>query len=344
MIMRKTLFALTACFSIALCASAQDGGSATGITLDKLLNNIDKATDPENKARDVKTVITKYEGSVSMQEIKMQITTMFKSPDKSKTVVKAGENMPDSIELFNGQEGWTVVPGMGVRQINGPQLDFMKFTAKMSNPANRMRDIFPKIEVAPALEKIDGKDCYKLTCQTDPKLKQLPLAIYIDSVTFLPAKMVIMVFTDMGQIPGTTFYSNYKNMDGMVIATEQKTQTMGMEMSTKLVSIKYNEKIEDFEFELPKEFNAPPADAPAPAKIPIAAQTDVAAPAPVKSADKGDLTLKKKIALKIKKDKAAALNAAVKDIDDNADNDNDDDKDKDDDQDKDKDKDKDKDL
>ena len=327
--MRKILLVMLACFSFVLCAPAQEGGNATGITLEQLLNNMDKAVDPDNKAKGIKTVVSKYEGSVAMQDIKLQVTTIFKSPDKSKTIIKAGESMPDSIELFNGQSGWTVVPGMGVRQINGPQLDFMKFTAKLSNPANRMRDIFPKIEVAPVLEKIDDKDCYKLTCQTDPKLKQLPLAIYVDSKTFLPAKMVVMVFTDMGQIPGTTFYSDYKNMSGLVIPTVQKTQTMGMEMSTKLISIKYNEAVADTEFELPKEFNTPPADAPIPAKTPVLAQaeTPAAAPAPVTAKDKA--SKKKKAANKFKKDKAKMLEDAAKDnaAADAENNDDDDDKD-----------------
>lgn len=327
--MRKTLLVILACFSFVLCVSAQDGGNETGITLEKLLNNMDKAVDPDNKAKEIKTVVSKYEGSVAMQDIKLQVTTIFKSPDKSKTIIKAGESMPDSIELFNGQNGWTVVPGMGVRQINGPQLDFMKFTAKMSNPANRMRDLFPKIEVAPVLEKIDGKDCYKLTCQADPKLKQLPLAIYVDSKTFLPAKMVVMVFTDMGQIPGTTFYSDYRNMSGLVIPTVQKTQTMGMEMSTKLISIKYNEAVADTEFELPKEFNPPAADPPIPAKNPVLAQADApaAAPAPVSAKDKA--MKKKKAANKLKKDKAKMLEEAAREnaAADAENNDDDDDKD-----------------
>ena len=327
--MRKTLFILFACFSFVLCAPAQDNGNATGITLEKLLDNIDKAVDPDNKAKDIKTVISKYDGSVSMQDIKLQITTMFKAPAKSKTIIKAGENMPDSIELFNGQDGWTIVPGMGVRQINGAQLEFMKFTAQMSNPANRMRDIFPKIELSPVLEKIDGKDCYKLTCQADARLKQLPLAIYVDIKTFLPAKMVIMVFTDMGQIPGTTFYSNYQKINGLVIPTEQKTTTMGMEMATKLASIKYNEIIADFEFDVPKEFNAPQTEAPVPAKNPALAQAD----APPKSVAADKLSKKKKIANKLKKNKAKMLDEAAKDNPDSADNDSDDDdsKDKDDD-------------
>lgn len=327
--MRKTLLVMLACFSFVLCVSAQDGGNETGITLEKLLNNMDKAVDPDNKAKEIKTVVSKYEGSVAMQDIKLQVTTIFKSPDKSKTVIKAGESMPDSIELFNGRSAWTIVPGMGVRQINGPQLDFTKFTAKMSNPANRMRDLFPKIEVAPVLEKIDGKDCYKLTCQADPQLKQLPLAIYVDSKTFLPAKMVVMVFTDMGQIPGTTFYSDYKNMSGLVIPTVQKTQTMGMEMSTKLISIKYNEAVADTEFELPKEFNPPAADAPIPAKNPVLAQADApaAAPAPVSAKDKA--MKKKKAANKLKKDKARMLEDAARETAaaDAENNDDDDDKD-----------------
>lgn len=326
--MRKTLLVMLACFSFVVCAPGQEGGNETGITLDKLLNNMDKAVDPDSKAKEIKTVISKYEGSVAMQDIKLQVTSIFKSPDKSKTIIKAGESMPDSIELFNGRNGWTVVPGMGVRQINGPQLDFMKFTAKLSNPANRMRDIFPKIEVAPVLEKIDGKDCYKLTCQADPKLNQLPLAIYVDSKTFLPAKMVVMVFTDMGQIPGTTFYSDYKNMNGLIIPTVQKTQTMGMEMSTKLISIKYNEAVADSEFELPKEFNTPPADAPIPAKNPVLAQAvPEAAPAPVTAKDKANK--KKKAANKFKKDKAKMLEEAARDnaAADADNNDDDDDKD-----------------
>ncbi len=328
--MRKSLFVIIACFSSILCALAQTDGNGTGITVEQLLKNIDKAVDPDDKAQDIKTVISKYEGAVSMQEIKLQITTMFKAPNKSKTVIKAGENMPDGVEIFNGKEAWTIVPGMGARQINGPQLDFMKLTAKMSNPANRMKDLFPKIEMAPMLEKVEGADCYKLICEPEEKLKLMPVAIFIDRKTFLPVKMVIMVFSDMGQIPGTTFYSNYKNLGGIVIATEQKTQTMGMEMTTKLLSVKFNDPIEDFEFEIPEEFNAPPVTVPAPVKTPVVKPLAAVAPEPNTKALNN-----KKIGKKKKKIKAAGADDTVgqendsdTDADADADSDDDDDKDK----------------
>ena len=328
MIMRKFMFVLAVCFSGLLCAFAQNGGTATGISVEQLLKNIDKAVDPDDKAQDIKTVISKYEGGVSMQEIKIQITTMFKSPDKSKTIIKAGENMPDSVEIFNGREGWTIIPGMGVRQINGPQLDFMKLTAKMSNPANRIKDIFPKIEVAPMMEKVEGVDCYKLTCEAEEKLHLAPAAIFIDSKTFLPVKMVIMVFSDMGQIPGATFYSNYKKLGGMMIATEQKTQTMGMEMTTKLLSIKFNDIIGDFEFEVPKEYNAPPIAVPTPAKTTVKPMVQPS------SEDKKKIAKNAKYAKKKKKLKATGGDeTAAQDSTDNADADADSDKDKDDDKD-----------
>lgn len=305
--MRKSLLVIIACFLSTLCAFGQTDGNGTGITVDQLLKNIDKAVDPDDKAQDIKTIISKYEGAVSMQEIKLQITTMFKAPNKSKTIIKAGENMPDGVEIFNGTEAWTIVPGMGARQINGSQLDFMKLTAKMSNPANRMKDIFPKIEMAPMLEKVEGVDCYKLICEPEEKLKLMPVAIFIDSKTFLPAKMVIMVFSDMGQIPGTTLYSNYKKLGGIVIATEQKTQTMGMEMTTKMLSVKFNDPIGDFEFEIPKEFNAAPVAVPAPVKSPVVnpLANNVAPETNTKALNN------KKIGKKKKKIKAAGADDAV---------------------------------
>ena len=149
--MKKFLLCLM--LSIAFYATAAE--SAPKISLKKLLPGMEQAVDPQGKAKKIKTVLTRYKANIAQQRIQMKMSTIFKAPNKIKTIIRV-KNMPATVEVFNGKSGWAMLTGMGVRPITGPQLNFMRLTAKMSNPAMRLQDIFPEISIDALAPRRDG--------------------------------------------------------------------------------------------------------------------------------------------------------------------------------------------
>ncbi|MFA7231358.1 MAG: hypothetical protein WC071_08810 [Victivallaceae bacterium] len=226
------------------------------LELNDLLARIDKSIDPDGKGKTVKTVVNNYEASVPMQQITMQMSTMFKAPDKIKTSMQI-QGIPASTEAYNGKIGWSMMESLGVRQITGTQLEFMRLTARMSNPALRLQEIFAKIILADDSEKVGVVDCYKLICQAEQSFNLPPITIWIDRKTFFPAKMEMKVFTDMGAVPSTSNFADYKQYNGVFFPSVQTTTTLGMELTAKLLSVKFDQTIPDSEFDMPTQAAAP---------------------------------------------------------------------------------------
>jgi outer membrane lipoprotein-sorting protein len=208
-------------------------------SVETIVQKMDAAIDPQQKMKTIKCFSITYEGEFPAQSIKISIESIFKSPDKLRRIIKA-EGMPDTIEVCNGNSAWTEVSGIGVTQATGAQLNFKLLVLKMTNPANRLTDIFPKIELAPNTENVAGKDCYKLSCYCDPALELPPMHFYVDSKTFFVIKLVMVVDSDMGQIPSETILSDYRLFDGLYFPVTQSATSLGMTMTTKITDIKFN--------------------------------------------------------------------------------------------------------
>ena len=126
---KKSILTAVLFSSVLLFAQAQkvQRPAAPDISLQVLLERMKKASDPTNKAKTVKTLISKSSGMISMQQIAVNTTFMFKMPDKIKTEIRV-KNIPATIEAYNGKAGWSMVEGVGVQPITGLQLEFLKLT------------------------------------------------------------------------------------------------------------------------------------------------------------------------------------------------------------------------
>lgn len=245
--MMKHLFAASLGLYLAISGSNLAAQAMPMLPLDKILEKMESAVDPEKKLKDIKSFQSVYEGALPVQSIKVSIDSSFKPPDKSRRVVRA-EGMPDTIEICNGNSAWTEVAGLGITKASGAQLNFKLLILKMTNPANQMKDIFPKIELAPVTEMVGEKNCYKLNCFPDPALGLQPMQFYVDRSTFFVVKMIMTVDSEMGPIPSETTVNNYRSFDGVYFPVEQSTVTLGMTMTTKIVSLKFNVELKDSDF------------------------------------------------------------------------------------------------
>lgn len=210
-----------------------------------------KALDPDDKAKTWKTAIIELQMEVPMQRLKMTLKQLCKYPDKSKAIAIM-PGIPKVIQVFNGKRAWKETEGLGIQEKTGLQLAFAKFECKKSNPALKPSEIYPKIVLDPYLYKIGKYTCYKLVCDLPTELKVNPSLIFIDNKEFLPRCMIENQLTDMGVVPVKMNLTSYKSFYGVNTPSKMDMNMMGIQMKVTLLSVKINQEIADSEFKFPE--------------------------------------------------------------------------------------------
>lgn len=219
------------------------------LSLDVVLEKIEKAADPHNISGNVRTLITVIELSIPPQQIKMLVTTKDKFPDKSKKITEI-PNVTSFTSIINNNEAWEV-SAAGVRTITDRELEFCKFQLLMKTPSATMKDVFKDIKIEDGEFKIGELDCIKLVCISNTSSEFPPLNIYFSKKDFLVRRMEIILESKLGQIPVVTTIEEYKKINGRMIPIKTKTVQNGLTIESKLVSAKENIEIPDSEFSNP---------------------------------------------------------------------------------------------
>jgi len=236
-----TVFCLTGCTGFWTTATKQE----------VLLAKMEKAVDPEGIAHTWKTVIIKMQLEVPMQQLKMSATGFYKFPDKSKVVVVM-PGIPTVTQVFNGKQAWKETAGLGIQMKSGLQFAFAKFECKKSNPTLSPTEIYEKITLAPDFYKIGEFSCYKLICTLPAELNVAPTQLFVDNKEFLIRRGIENQLTEMGVVPITLDFSDYKIINDIKTPMIVNMNMMGIKMVGKLLSVKVNDKIADSEFKLPE--------------------------------------------------------------------------------------------
>lgn len=244
--MLKKFLIFTASFFIPFLNFAAE---PENLTQDEIVSSIEKAADPADLGKNIKTLITVIELSIPDQQIKMQITNKDKFPGKSKKTTEIPE-ISSVTNIINEGEAWEVTPN-GVRVITNRELEYHLFQLLMKNPAKKMREVFKDIKLEPGNFKIGDFECIKLTCIPNSYLKFAPIQMYFSRPDFLLRRMEMMIESPIGQIPVITTIEEYKQINGRVIPVKTKTTQDGLTIESRLISVKENIEIPDSEFENP---------------------------------------------------------------------------------------------
>ncbi|QSH42036.1 hypothetical protein P0136_04925 [Lentisphaerota bacterium ZTH] len=215
-----------------------------------VISRMEKAVDPDGIARSIRSYHSKYRAELKMQRITMTMVNRFKAPDKIKVCIMIS-NMPTTVQAFDGKYAWTMIEGMGIRDIVGPELDFTRLSARMSNPALSLRDIFKKIEIDKKKSFINDRECFKVTCYCPEALKLPPVIIYADAESYLPLKMIMTMQTSMGRVRSVNSFADYRKLGGMMMPCTMISSVLGMTVTAKLYSYEVNIKIPDSVFAKP---------------------------------------------------------------------------------------------
>ena len=216
--------------------------------IDTLIAKMEKAIDPEGISKTVKTSIQKVRIAMPVQNINMIVTVTKKYPNKSKTVSEI-PGIFTSTRTFDGKSAWEYSAINGLREISGKELSSIKFESAMKDATNKMRDVFSKIEVADALEKVGEFECYKFTCTPKEEYKAEPVIMFIDNKELLMRKMNITVNSQMGAINTESIFSDFKLMNKIMVPKLTTMKQAGATMVMKVLDISYNVPVDDSEFD-----------------------------------------------------------------------------------------------
>ncbi len=220
----------------------------------KIVSAMEKAVDPDNKASKIRTYTVESEAEIKQAQIKMFFKTLYKRENKMLSIV----SIPGVMSLkqgFDGTTAWTSSPATGVSLDSGDVLLSTQFMTKMSAPDSKLKNIFSKITLAEKSVKIEGIDCYKLTCTIPEKYHMEPAVLYVNKKTLLTLKTEITVNSNEGKVTTPLLIKKYKKVHGIMWPEISELKVVNMMVIQTLKSVKINSKIPDSAFQPPKVEN-----------------------------------------------------------------------------------------
>ena len=176
-----------------------------------------------------------------------------KSPDKM-LVTQTIQNIGDMKQGFDGKVGWSQDPINGLRTLQGPELEQMKFGAAQSG-SKTWRQLYTKSEML-GYRKVGAAETYAI--RVTPKVGK-PIVMYYDTKSFLLLRTDMLAEGPQGTVPTESYTSDYRTVGGvkMPYATRQRVGGVA-EVVMKVTEAKVNPAIDDSEFAKPA---APPKPA-----------------------------------------------------------------------------------
>lgn len=234
----------------------------------------------------------RMKGTLAMPAAKMQgpMEILMLAPNRFLTTIEM-PGMGTMAQGFDGTVGWSKNPMMGTQLLEGRTLDELRRSAdfyKELDPGKLWREA-----TVTGVVDFGGRPCYEIVVKGD--LGDGSLFYGVDDG--LARGMRLSVESPMGKIPATTRMVEYRNFDGMMVASKTEIEAMGAVQTMTVDSIDFA-AIDPKSFELPDDVKAlvaggkksappagakpkAPAGAPAPRPVPKPANGGAAGgPAP----------------------------------------------------------------
>ena len=152
----------------------------------------------------------------------------------------------DSIEGFNGNDGWEVYPHRPVLAMSSSEIASAKIDSDLQLPLH-IKQTFPELRMA-APEKIDGRDAYQVVGLSagQPRAK-----FYFDEQSGLLVRLIRYSETPLGLNPLQVDYGDYRQVEGVQVPFRWTTSRPEGQFTIQLTDVKQNVAIQDAKFAKP---------------------------------------------------------------------------------------------
>jgi len=203
----------------------------------------------EGNMRKLRTRVTKFELDAVNQGVKGYGVIYQKAPNKSttKTILTAlGKKIGWINEYFDGEKGLDEFSFSEPDEVTGKRLE----NAKVKNDFHSFLELKAKLKnlAIVKMDKVGGEEVYVVSMEPKSGTKY---TMFISAKTFLPLRRtsVIVSSTSSRRIPTSEVYSDYRNVDGVMIPFKITNVNPGMGTIVSYVKdVKHNVKISDKKF------------------------------------------------------------------------------------------------
>ena len=194
--------------------------------------------------------ISKGTMDVPAAKIKGTVTIYEAAPNKNYTIIDIeGEGKSESGS--DGTVQWEISARGGPQLLAGEEKALSE-RQNTFNGALYWRKLYKSVECV-GVEEVDGRLCYKLVLT--PQAGQPEIDFY-DQKTYLPVKNSLSLKGPTGNVTIDLIPSDYKKVDGVLIAHTVTQKVMGMEQILTLKSLEQNVDIPADRFALPAPIKA----------------------------------------------------------------------------------------
>lgn len=182
--------------------------------------------------------------------IKGSMTSYHAAPDKLLMEVSL-QGVGTIRDGSDGEVAWEISALQGPRLKQGEERAVALREGKF-NASLRWRESY-KQAVTAGVEKVDGKDCYKVVMTPN---EGSPVTQYFDKETNLPVKITMVLKSPMGELPTETLIGDYRKEGDLLMAHKMTQKAAGQEITLEFESVKFNVDIPKDKFDLPEEIQA----------------------------------------------------------------------------------------
>jgi len=213
-----------------------------GLTANDVINNYLEAIGGREKFSNVEDRTTIMRGQIMGQNL--SIVMKQKAPNKLKQSIRSGE-MKQTI-LFDGTKG-VMIRGDEKTDLDNKELEKLKLEALMNFLLDpEAHGVLLELK---GIEIVDSILCYKIVLITEEGTNWMQ---FYATSSGLKVKEIKEVETSQGSFQQETFYSDYKEIEGLKFPFKIK-QTFGVQtIEMNISSVKLNEGLEDSIFEIPE--------------------------------------------------------------------------------------------
>lgn len=176
--------------------------------------------------------------------IKFELTGMSNMAADMVLIQKAPNMLLMTVEIpgigqmkqgFDGTTGWASDPMQGARVVQGEELSQLKREAEFLREL-KMFDIYKKVETVGA-EQFNGVDCWKVALTDESG--DVENAFFDKNTGLLQGLMGVMK-SPAGELPTQTTFKEYKDFDGLKLASRTEMTVMGNTQTLTLEKLEFD--------------------------------------------------------------------------------------------------------
>ncbi len=238
---------------LAGCVSIPDvQNPAPESELNDFLVKIEKATYPNGKPDNIRTLSLDMSMSIEDQEIQANGRLWCKFPDRSRTEIQL-QGQPGTTVIINGKRGWKIVDGLGTTELPPDEVVTEQLTIRESNPSIGFGKCYERLILDSALYTVRGLPCRRIVAYPPAPMKLPPVEWFFDTKDFLARRYIKILKGSFGSMRVQSDILEYKMVDGIMVDVGSSLEMPMITMRVKIRNLKFNQELPDGMFYPPGE-------------------------------------------------------------------------------------------